>query len=228
MADAKWASALGRQATVDDVLRYVLDHWAQLQRRPPPALAFSNKEPKITKFFGFSLQKNALSHGITGYFIPEAPVADINAAQELEKLGRTDLLYVSDQLDPRLELVFEFKKLKLKSADSRRDYCTEGVRRFVDGIYGRGQDLGFMIGLIERHAEEAQISAALRRAMQVPDLSTIMRFILDDQGRKIGAPAKRQPLCSFETMHARDHVEGCSDLVIGHLSLACEAPLSAG
>lgn len=224
LSDAKWSAAFGRQATIEDVLRFVLDHWTLLQRQPlPKDLLYANKEPKITKFFGHSLYKHSVAAGITGYFVPEAPVSNI-VAQELAKTGRTDLVYASDRLDPRLELVFEFKKLRSGSRHGRGDYCTDGIRRFVDGTYSRGQQVAFMVALIEHRAEAGEISVALRRTMQVPDLATILRFIVDARGRKVIAPADRFVACDFETMHARDHAEDCPDLLLGHLTMVYESP----
>jgi hypothetical protein len=149
LTDAKWDRALGRQATIEDVLRFMVQHWTLLQRRLPVDMAFRNDEPRITNRFGYSLQKNALSAGLTGYFTTQLPVAKFGYDDEVETVGRTDIAYISDHIKPRIDLVFEFKKLK-RRRDRRRDYVTKGIRRYVDGIYAVGQDVAFMVGLSNR------------------------------------------------------------------------------
>lgn len=223
LADVKWQAAFGRQSTVEKILDYVVTSWVELQKHPPADMNFSQPEPKITKYFAIALFKNAKAKGITGIFIPEHPVADIvEIKQELDKRGRTDISYYSDSIDPALQFVFEFKKLKPTpwGKASRLKYAEDGIIRFVDGIYGRGVDLGFMVGLVDHECDVKPVVEALRRRIQGADLSGLLRIINNEHGGKITSPARTFKICAFETYHARDHVKDSPDMVLGHLILA--------
>lgn len=219
----RWKQAFGRQETIGQVLQYVLDHWGQLQKNPPADMKFSNSEPKITYFFGISLRKNAMSHGITGQFSPEVPVADINIRQELDSRGRTDISYFSDRSDPPLDFVLEFKKMKVKPGGdaSRLAYCKSGVLRFVNAIYARETDFGFMVGLVDTGSNRPVVLNALKRAIQNPDMVQLLRTIRHPNGDAISTIGLRFDHCDFETRHARDHVPR-QDVLVGHLLLVHE------
>lgn len=223
LTDAKWQAALGRQSTVEKVLDFVVTHWARLQNNPPDDMLFAKPEPKITKYFGLSLCKFAKTYGITGIFIVEHNVADIDEVkQELEKRGRTDITYFSNGIDPALEFVLECKKLKPSSLGkaSRREYAKNGVLRFVNGIYARGTDLGFMVGFVEHDSDVKSISTALSRMIQEPDMTSLLRMITNDHGNVITSPSRSFKACAFETYHARDHAKDSPDMVLGHLILS--------
>ncbi|MDE1892635.1 MAG: hypothetical protein KGI13_09105 [Betaproteobacteria bacterium] len=223
LADEKWQAAFGRQTSVEKILDYVVTSWVELQKHPPADMNFSEPEPRITKFFTVHLFKNAKANGITGIFIPEHPVADIvETKQELDKRGRTDITYYSDRIDPALQFVFEFKKLKPTpwGKASRLKYAEDGIIRFVDGIYGRGADLGFMVGLVDHECDAKPVAEALKRRIQGDDLSRFLRIIHNEQGDKITSPARTFKICTFETYHARDHVKDSPDIVLGHLILS--------
>lgn len=226
LSNEHWDAAFGRQSTIEDVLEYILAHWQQLHRRPPADMVFSESEPHITKFFGLSLRKNARAHGIFGYFVPENPVGDIDEIRQvLESRGRTDLTYTTDRLEHPLEFVMEFKKLKSsKSAKggnaSRKAYCADGMLRYVDGIYARDFDLGFMVGLVEFSSQVPDAINGLKRAIQQPDMERLLKLIKDPKGQITVATKKLVfKSCDFETRHARDHV-GQSDVLLGHIVLA--------
>lgn len=222
LTDEKWSKAFGRKANIDDILAYILKHWQQLQIHPPADLLSNKSEPTITKFFGLSLRKNARAAGISGYFIPENPVADINEIkQELQSRGRTDLTYFSDNIDPPLDFVFEFKKLKSKpgAKTSRLSYYKDGVRRFVNGIYGREAEFGFMVALVASSAEKPEILNGLKQGIQVPDMESLLKMIKDGKGNTVVAPANSFKACHFETSHGREHIADCSDIVLGHIIL---------
>lgn len=226
MSDQRWDAAFGRQPTVEVVLEYILNHWQNLQKRPPADMVFGESEPHITKFFGLSLRKNARANGILGYFIPENPVANIDEVRQmLESRGRTDLTYTTDRLEHPLEFVMEFKKLKSsKTANggnaARKAYCADGVLRFVDGIYAREYDVGFMVGLVESTDHVADAVGGLKRAIQQPDMERILKMIKNPKGHStVTATSLIFKSCDFETRHARDHVSQ-SDILIGHIVLA--------
>lgn len=226
LSDNKWDAAFGRQTSVQEVLNYVQRHWTELQAHPAPDLQPTKPEPTITKYFAISLRSNARNAGITGYFIPENPVAQINEVkQELESRGRTDVTYVSDSINPPLEFVLEFKKLKLKpgAKSSRLSYYKDGVLRFVNGIYAREAEIGFMVGLIASKADKPEILKGLQQGIQNPDMESMLKMIKDENGKTVVTPGHRFVTCSFETAHGRDHIKECSDVLLGHVML-CHGP----
>jgi hypothetical protein len=222
LTDEKWDAAFGRQNTVQDVLNYIQQHWKALQSNPPSDLLPNASEPKITKYFCLSLRQNAIAAGITGYFVPENLVGDIDEIKkELTSRGRTDIMYFSNNIHPALEIVLEFKKLKLKPGgkSSRLSYCKDGVLRFVNGIYARKGDFGFMVGLIASKADKPEILKSLQQAIQNPDMETLLKMIKDEHGKTVVYPGSKFTACHFETAHGRDHVEECSDVLLGHFML---------
>lgn len=222
LSDNKWDTAFGRQASVQEVLNYVQQHWTELQAHPAPDLQPTKPEPTITKHFAISLRANARNAGITGYFIPENLVAQINAeTRELESRGRTDVTYVSDSIDPPLEFVLEFKKLKPKSGakSSRLSYYKDGVLRFVNGIYAREAEIGFMVGLVASKADKSEILEGLQQGIQNPDIESMLKMIKNGDGKTVVAPGHRFTTCYFETAHGREHIEKCSDVLLGHIVL---------
>lgn len=226
LSDEKWGEAFGRKNTVQDVIDYIQHHWGKLQLHPTPDLQPTELEPSITKYFGLSLRQNARTAGISGYFVPENPVAQVNEIKrELESRGRTDLTYFSDSIDPPLEFVLEFKKLKPNpgAKSSRRAYYNDGVMRFVNGIYAREADFGFMVGLIACKSDKPEILKGLQIGIQIPDTESKLKMIKDGRGKTVVSPSIKFKNCHFETAHGRDHVEECSDVLLGHFIL-CHGP----
>lgn len=220
--DSKWNEAFGRKARIDDVLAYILKHWKQLQKNPPADMLAGKSEPTITKYFGLSLRKNARAEGITGYFVPENPVADIDEVKkELESRGRTDLTYYSDSIDPPLDFVFEFKKLKSKSGAkaSRDSYYKEGALRFVNGIYGKGTEFGFMVALVANISDKAALLKNLQEDLKDSKMEDLLYLVKDEEGNSIVAPATTFSDCHFETLHSRGHLGDCSNILLGHVIL---------
>ncbi|WP_334108400.1 hypothetical protein [Methylobacillus sp.] len=220
----EWDVAFGRKDNVHIVIEFIQSHWSDLLAHPVPDLDPKESEPKITKFFALSLRKNARTFGITGYFAIEDPVAVIND-MKLESKGRTDITYVSDRLEPPLNVVLEFKKLKSKPGanTSRLEYFKNGVLRFVNGIYGRDADIGFMVGLIASKADKPEILSGLQHGIQNPDMQKTLKMIKDGSGKTVVVPGAKFTTCHFETAHGRDHVPGCKDVLLGHFML-CHGP----
>jgi hypothetical protein len=197
-------------------------HWARLQKHPSADLQFSSSEPKITGYFVKSLSKSARAAGVFGFFIPEYVVSDIDEVKQvLQARGRTDLAYLDNATKEPIEVVFEFKKMKSKlgANASRLAYCKDGMLRFVNAVYARDYDLGFMVGLVETTNDVPDTVAGVQRAIQVPDMrDTLLKTISAPGGKYVMTTAQTFPACDFETRHARDHRGQC-DVVIGHFFL---------
>ncbi len=223
MSDEHWGKAFGRQTTIECVLEYVVAHWHRLQKRPPADMEFSQTEPHITRYFGLSLKKSARAHGIFGFFVPEHVVADIDEVRQvLESRGRTDITFLSDRIDPPLEFVLEFKKMKslLGANASRLAYCKDGVSRFVDAVYARDEEVGFMVALVASSDDLPETLDGLKRAIQQPEMARLLRCITNPKGNTtLTVSDLAFKSCDFETRHARDH-KGQKDVVLGHIMLA--------
>ncbi len=223
MSDEHWGKAFGRQATIQNVLEFVVTHWQQLQKRPPLDMEFSQSEPHITKYFCMSLKKSARAHGVFGFFVPEHFVADLDEVRQvLQSRGRTDITYQSDRIDPPLEFVLEFKKMKSQAGAnaSRLAYCKDGMSRFVDAVYARDEEVGFMVALVASEDDLPGVLDGLKRAIQQPDMARLLRSITNPKGRTtVTSVDLTFAACDFETRHARDH-KGQSDVVLGHMVLA--------
>jgi hypothetical protein len=218
----RWEAAFGHQATLTEVIAFMGNHWTKLQAHPPPDMRFSSKEPRITRYFCQSLFKFAPAAGILGFFVPENPVADIDEVkQELEYRGRTDITYLDNATQEPINAVFEFKKMKMgRGANgSRKDYCRDGLRRYVDATYARYNDFGFMVGLVEHGTDLAETIAGVKRVIQAPDMrDNELKIIQSPNGDYVTMTGLTFSACSFETRHARDHCNKC-DVAIGHLFL---------
>jgi len=222
-----WQDAFGHKTTIDEVLNYVIAHWAHLQKVPPYDMQFHQREPKITKLFAKSLDQNKRNHGIWGFFIPEYCSSNINTEKQiLERPGRTDMTYLSEKVDPPIELDIEFKKLASsgRSKTSRGAYFNDGVARFSNGIYAKKIDVGFMIGLVENQSDADSVLDGLMQGIQEKAMVQLLRMHkIKKTGKNIVSPAETFHQCAFETWHARDHVPDCADVMVGHFILVHEA-----
>ena len=218
--DPKWEAALGRRTSVEEILSFVQSHWRDVQKGPAPEMGPSDHEPKITKRFRLWLNKGKSRHGISGYFIAEDEVGNLDVdTGKVSDAGRTDIAYVSDRIDPPLKIVFEFKKLKPQGKDVRREYCGSGVARFVQGVYSRDDDIAFMVGMVKKQADGPLILDALKRALQDSNMISLQRIILNSTEGAVTISDKSFNECDFETQHARDHLKDCPDILLGHFLL---------
>jgi hypothetical protein len=223
LTSEKWNAAFGRKTTIERVLAYMIDHWDALQKCPPPDMQWSQPEPKITRYYACSLYKNCRRHGIDGIFIPEHATSDIDEEkQELSSRGRTDMTYFSEKLEHEIEIDIEIKKLKtdIGAKNSRALYCTQGALRFVNGIYAKQADLGFMIALVESSSKTQEVANGIKAGIQEKPMSQLLRALALPNGKTVTSPSKVFKNCSFETRHARDHITGRADILLGHIILA--------
>lgn len=223
LTSEKWNAAFGRKTTVERVLTYMIDHWNALQKCPPPDMQWSQPEPKITRYYACSLYKNCRSHGIDGIFIPEHATSDIDEEkQELSSRGRTDMTYFSEKLEHEIEIDIEIKKLKtdVGAKNSRGLYCTQGALRFVNGIYAKQADLGFMIALVESSCKMKEVTNGIKAGIQEKPMSQLLRTLALPNGKTVASPGEVFKICSFETRHARDHITKRTDMLLGHIILA--------
>ncbi len=224
LASELWRAAFGRQSTIDRVLKYIVAHWTELQERGHAIddMRWKQPEPKISRFFATSLRKHMRQHGIDGFFVAEHPNPEIDdVTQQLRSSGRTDITYLSQTRGHDLEIDIECKKLKYSTGakESRALYCNQGVMRFVDGLYAKNTDIGFMIAFVESPDCLKDALDGVKTGMQEKPMVQRLRTLAKN-GKTLVAPGTTFPICDFETRHARDHVENRADVLVGHIVLA--------
>ena len=101
----------------------------------------------------------------------------------LEK--RPDLSIVLSGTERRLPLLVEAKIIDANTNKTIRNYCEEGLRRFVDGEYAWGNQEAFMIGYVRDGSTiEGELTPYLTRA----DQSDPHRLRLLNQPVRVGSP----------------------------------------
>lgn len=121
----------------------------------------------------------------------------------------------------QVELIFEFKRHKLKPRDNRQEYYNEnGMQRFVIGKYAKRQHLAFMVGMIEKHSLQEDILPGLKRAIVSEHITSELHMKKGPAGRYIQEPSQIHPeLISFDTEHSRALLDDVPNIVLGHMFL---------
>ena len=82
-----------------------------------------------------------------------------------------------------------------------------------------------MVALVASEDDLPGVLQGLKRAIQQPDMTRLLRSITNPKGRTtVTARELAFDACDFETRHARDH-KGQKDIVLGHIMLPHQADL---
>jgi len=217
-----WKDVWPDKTEVERVLRFMHSHWYELVREDMPGFQASNYESQLTTYFGQSLRDNSLSAKLLGNFTYENPVGKTNRLLgKLEDRGRNDINYFTVQDGKRIELIFEFKRLKLRPRDNRQEYYNEnGMLRFINGKYADKHYLAFMVGMIEKRSLQEEILSGLKRAIASDHVASELHIKKGPGGRYLREPSQIQPeLLSFDTEHARVVLDNVPNIILGHLFL---------
>ncbi|RWA88229.1 MAG: Fis family transcriptional regulator [Mesorhizobium sp.] len=179
----------------------VFDAWKDLSAFDRTNFNKRSKEPQLTKVITDRAKSLGRSRGINGSWLPEVVwnVVDPLTA-EIKEERRTDILYVWNNEQMTVELVFEFKRLK-KGAASRKAYLGEsGLERFITGQYSAGQPVALMCGvLLDNHAE---VVPAIRSALE--GLVSHLAMVPQKSGTYQLCPSTLfPPTAEFDTEHKR-------------------------
>ena len=162
------------------------------------------KEPDLTRVLKTHVERvTSRERGILGMWAAEAVQNETNFdTGELVEERRTDIVYGWNNDRIGIQLVFEFKKLD-RLASSRRQYLGEnGLGRFVSGIYGRGQPIAVMVGILVN--PEEQVVPALLAAFGDSRIIETLRLRFQPDGGVIDQPSRLFPEAKFDTKHERD------------------------
>ncbi len=211
-----WRKAFPMEET-RRVVQLVQDTWDWLVAKGTPKFNPKSAEPHLTQFLQAVLKTRAGVCGLTGKFAAEDMNADANLdTGELENRHRTDIRYFSDR--KKVDLTFEFKKLKPQSESRLRYYGDSGMLRFVDGKYSRDKHLAFMVGLIADEADKCV--KGLKMAIGKPDIAAQLHLLKSSNGDCIHEPSRELPgLVRFDTEHSRAALGDQPDIVLCHLFL---------
>ena len=187
------------------VLAYVVDCWRQVSRQQSPHFAWALNEPAITKRFRKHLAVGSDNAGLTGHWSAEAVDMDLQSDLSPKDTHRTDIMYFSDRVQPRLSLTFEFKKLKDNSDSRKKYYGNAGMCRFVEAIYAKDDPFGIMVAIIEDDSQRACVKH-LKSALRSDDARALLKYVPDPAtGLHVREPSCEMPkLAEFDTQHHRD------------------------
>ena len=114
----------------------------------------------------------------------------------------TDIAYGWNNETQSLKLVFEFKRLG-KQKRYRNEYLgTNGLARFVTGIYARGQPVAAMVGILL--ASAADVVPRIQNDLADQDLARALRLRNNSTGMPYTHPSTLFTQALFDTGHDRD------------------------
>ena len=203
-AGPEWLRAFPLQTAVAATEAF-LQAWQECASQHHRYFNPNTNEPDLTNHLKFHLRDDVgPKRGVVGHWTAEDVIGrlDPSTGKLLEKKRRTDIAFAWN--DTRaFELVFEFKRLR-KGKRSRDQYLGEqGLARFVTGIYGKGQAIAAMVGVLL--APEADIVPPIqRRRWPNPNRAKALRLRKSaDVARPYTEPSTLFPKAVFDTEHYR-------------------------
>jgi hypothetical protein len=205
------------QSQLETVLKYVVGSWQDLVGKYPPAHRYEVREEKLTDSLADHCDDPSRRQtcGITGRFVAEKWKYRRLPTGQVLRVARSDIVYTA-AIPGGPQLVMEFKKL----ADSARLhalYCSEGISRFVRGIYTPEQKIGAMCGIVKPHCSEPAPLVAYLTGLtlaQKKDLGC------DAAGYGTTRPSVLAPgVSAFDSRHARGAACGNLDIALTHVFL---------
>ena len=164
----------------------------------------NTKELDLTTHLKFHVNDHVgPMRGVIGRWTAEDTIGrlDPSTGKVLEK-RRTDIAFGWNDDTRAFQLVFEFKRLR-KGKRSRDQYLGEqGLARFVSGIYGKGQPIAAMVGILL--APEADIVPPIQAALAEPDRAKALHLRRAAKGRPYTEPSTLFPKAAFDTEHDRE------------------------
>ena len=167
-----------------------------------PSFHPGTREPNLTRVLKDHVERvTARKRGVLGMWAAETVQneTDVHTGELIDE-RRLDIVYGWNDDKVGMQLVFEFKKLG-RLANSQRQYLGEdGLGRFVSGIYGRGQPVAVMVGILID--PEDQVVPKLIGTLS--NMIATLRIRLRDDGRVIEQPSRLFQEAKFDTEHERD------------------------
>ena len=202
-AGPEWLRAFPLQTAVAATEAF-LQAWQECASQHHRYFNPNTNEPDLTNHLKFHLRDDVgPKRGVVGHWTAEDVIGrlDPSTGKLLEKKRRTDIAFAWN--DTRaFELVFEFKRLR-KGKRSRDQYLGEqGLARFVTGIYGKGQAIAAMVGVLL--TPENDIVPPIQDALAESSWATALRLRRAADGRPYTEPSTLFPKAVFDTEHDRE------------------------
>ena len=201
--EASWRDAFPLQSAAK-ACDALLQAWSELVAVRDSAFNATMKEPGLTKRLKMHVQNHvSRERGLLGMWAAEDVIGEVDPGTgELVEERRTDIVYGWNDDAQDFELVFEFKRLgKLKRY--RKEYLGKnGLLRFVTDIYGRGQAIAAMVGVLLEAKEE--VVPGLRLALADAVFANPLRLVHAGHGKTFIEPSSLFVQAEFDTQHERD------------------------
>ena len=196
-----WLSAFPVQPATE-AAQALLQAWMELAAQPLPGFNRKTHEPRLTKLLKIYLETYiAPKRGLLGMWSAEDIIGVYDpVAGTVVKERRTDIVYGWNDSTRTIKVVFEFKRLRRGKRDLVKYLGNEGLRRFVTGIYGRGQAMAAMVGVL-LDAREV-IVPRIAKSLEDPAVANSLRLQTAN-----GTPFMRPSLfpgADFDTEHRRN------------------------
>ena len=198
-----WLAAFPIQSATEAV-EALRQAWSELASEPRPEFNWKTKEPVLTKRLKVYVENHvARQRGLLGMWAAEDVIGEIDPATgKLIEERRTDIVYGWNDDKQDFKLVFEFKRLGRQKRYRDHYLGSDGLGRFVTGIYGRHQAVAAMVGVLLD--PEPEIVPYIRKALADPRLATSLRLRFTQGGKPFAKPSALFRCADFDTEHDRD------------------------
>lgn len=199
-----WLAAFPIQPATEAV-EALLEAWRELTCQPRPNFNPKTEEPNLTKTLKIYVETvTAPKRGLLGMWAAEDVFGDVDPSKgKITQQRRTDIVYGWNNTEQAIQLVFEFKKLG-RQASSRNRYIhlSDGLGRFVNGIYSRHQAVAAMVGVLLD--PKAEVVPPLKNAFSDTAVASGLRLRPAPSGTPYYAPSDLFAAADFDTEHERD------------------------
>ena len=205
------------QAEAAKAVTALYESWRIMTQKRRRNFHPETKESHLTRVLKTYVERvTARDHGLLGFWAAE-PVhneIDFNTGELIDE-RRTDILYAWNDDQIQMQLVFEFKKLN-RFTRSQDQYLGEnGLGRFVSGIYGQGQPIAVMVGILTDPRD--QVVPKLIAKFSNSNIIEALRICYQPNGDVIEQPSQLFQEAEFDTKHERNTSQ--DTIRIGHLFL---------
>lgn len=162
------------------------------------------KEPDLTVPLKIYVEDHvAPKRGLLGMWAAETITGRSNSStgKTIQK-RRTDIVFGWNDDLRQFQLVFEFKRLRKGKRYIGQYLGEQGLARFVTGIYGKGQAIAAMVGVLL--TPENDIVPPIQDALAESSWATALRLRRAADGRPYTEPSTLFPKAVFDTEHDRE------------------------
>lgn len=198
-----WATAFPLKPASDAVTA-ICTAWDFYACKPRAHFNRKTHEPQLTKQLCCYISRvTAPQLGLLGTWAAEAVIGDLDLSSgAITEERRTDIMYGwnNDAAKQKMQLVFEFKRLRATKSDRDHYLGERGLQRFVQGIYSHGEERAFMVGVLL--AAPNKILPPLKSEFTNPVRATALELIHSNPSTPLIQPATFVQ-ADFDSLHKR-------------------------